>query len=117
MTFRDCAAADLDRSFFNGTEHASRHKIDGRDALVILDESAVKEHNSHWEAGAKTHFDTGTYNAKMVLYIQAEDYGPKPKAGKLLVMDAGTDHKRTYTILQCSDEAGVFRMTLERVRQ
>lgn len=116
-TFKDCAAADIDTVFFNADEHADLHLIDGKEALVVMVEGALREHSSHWEAGAKQNFDTGLYTAHSILYIRAEDYGPKPKVGKLLVMDAGTDHKRTYSILKCEDECGVFRMTLERTRQ
>ncbi len=116
-TFKDCAAADIDTVFFNGNEHADRHIIDGKDVLVVIVEGGTREHNSHWEAGAKQNFDTGLYKAHTILYIRTEDYGPKPKVGKPLVMDAGTDHKRTFDIMKCEEECGVFRMTLQRTRQ
>ena len=110
-------AADIDTVFFNGNEHADRHIIDGKDVLVVIVEGGTREHNSHWEAGAKQNFDTGLYKAHTILYIRTEDYGPKPKVGKPLVMDAGTDHKRTFDIMKCEEECGVFRMTLQRTRQ
>lgn len=116
-TFKDFAAEDIFAAFFNGNEHADMHLVDGKECLVILEESTLKEHSSHWEAGAKQNFDTGLYNAYTVLYIRAEDYGPKPKVGKPLILDAGTDHKRSYQIKSCEDESGVFRMIMERVRQ
>ena len=108
---------DIDTVFFNGNEHADRHIIDGKDVLVVIVEGGTREHNSHWEAGAKQNFDTGLYKAHTILYIRTEDYGPKPKVGKPLVMDAGTDHKRTFDIMKCEEECGVFRMTLQRTRQ
>lgn len=116
-TFKDCAAADIKLAFFNGSEHADTHIIDGRECLVIIEAGDLRQHSAHWEAGAKQNFDTGLYTAHTILYIQVDDYGPKPKVGKQLVMDAGTDHKRTYEIKKCEDEGGVYRMTLERVRQ
>lgn len=115
--FKACAAEDIDAIFFNVDEHADMHLIDGREAPVILEEGDLREHTSHWEAGAKQNFDTGLYKAHTILYIKAEDYGPKPKVGKQLVMDAGTKRKRTYAIVKCEEEAGVYRMTLERTRQ
>ena len=117
ITFKDCAAADIDAAFFEQDEHADWHTVDGKDALVIVDDQRLKEHNAHWEAGAKQNFDTGLYKAHTILYIRTEDYGPKPKVGKPLVMDAGTDHKRTFDIMKCEEECGVFRMTLQRTRQ
>lgn len=116
-TFKDCAANDITQVFFNGDEHAEMRKVDGKDALVILEEDTLKEHSSHWEAGAKQNFDTGLYTAHTILYIRAADYGAKPKVGKQLVLSVGEDKTRTYEIKSCEEEAGVFRMILERVRQ
>ena len=116
-TFKDFAAEDIDLTFFNGNEHADLHKVDGTEYLVIVEEEDVRRHDSHWEAGAKQNFDTGLYNAHTILYIKVKDYGPRPKVGKPLVLDEGTDHQRTYKILNCEEDAGVYRMTMERVRQ
>lgn len=113
LTFKDHAAADIDRVFFNETEHASWHLVDGKRALVVFEESGVRDHSAHWEAGAKQNFDTGLYNVHAVLFIKVEDYGPRPKQDKILVMDG----KRTYLIKKCGEEEGVYRMTLERTRQ
>ena len=91
-TFKDCAAADIDLAFFQENEHAEWHTVDGKKALIIL------------------------YTSQTVLYIRAADYGPKPKVGKHLVLDKGTK-TRTFSILTCEDQAGVYRMTMERTRQ
>lgn len=116
-TFKDCAAADVNMVFFNASEHADLHTVDGKEMLVVLEDHVLKERSSHWEAGAKQNFDTGLYKAGMVLYVKTEDYGPKPMVGKKLVMDKGTDCQRTYSIATCEEECGVYRMTLERTRQ
>ena len=116
-TFKDCVAADIDLAFFNGDEHAETHLVDGKEALVILEEDDLKRHRAHWEAGAKQNFDTGLYTAHTILFIRVADYGPKPKVGKELILDAGTDHKRTFVIRLCEEESGVYRMTMERTRQ
>lgn len=116
-TFKDCVAADIGLAFFNGNEHAQWHTVDGKEALVILEETTLKPHSAHWEAGAKQNFDTGLYTAHTLLYVQVEDYGPKPKVGKQLIMDLGTDHQRTYTIKSCETEDGLYRIKMERTRQ
>ena len=116
-TFKYFAAKDIDNVFFDENEHAEIHKVDGKDMLIVFEEMAVKERSAHWEAGAKQNFDTGLYKATTILHVKVKDYGAKPKSGKLIVLDAGTDHKRTYTILTCEEAAGVYRMTLERTRQ
>ena len=80
-TFKDCAAADIDTVFFNGNEHADRHIIDGKDVLVVIVEGGTREHNSHWEAGAKQNFDTGLYKAHHPVHphgrLRAEAEGGK----------------------------------------
>lgn len=89
-TFKDCVAADIDAAFFEENEHADRHTVDGKDVLIVLEDDDLREHSAHWEAGAKQNFDTGLYTAHTILYIRVEDYGPKPKIGKQLVLDKGT---------------------------
>lgn len=116
-TFKDCVKADIDLAFFNMDEHAEMHIVDGKEMLVVLEEDDMLEHKTHWEWGRKGSMDDGLYRATMTIYLRIEDYGPKPKTGKELVLDAGTDHKRTFRILQCQEESGVYRMTVERARQ
>lgn len=116
-TFKDCVAADICAAFFEENEHADRHTVDGKDVLIVLEDDDLREHSAHWEAGAKQNFDTGLYTAHTILYIRVEDYGPKPKIGKQLVLDKGTKSQRTYTINLCQEESGVYRMTMERTRQ
>lgn len=91
--------------------------VQGYDVLIVLEDDDLREHSAHWEAGAKQNFDTGLYTAHTILYIRVEDYGPKPKIGKQLVLDKGTKSQRTYTINLCQEESGVYRMTMERTRQ
>lgn len=117
QTFKNFVASDIDATFFNADEHAELHTVDGKEALVILEEDELKRHASHWEAGAKQNFDTGLYTAHTILYIRANDYGRKPKVGKELILDQGTSVQRSFVIRQCEEESGVFRMTMERTRQ
>ena len=49
---------------------------------------------------------------RTILYIRVEDYGPKPKSIKQLVLDKGTQSQRT-TINLAKEESGVYRMTME----
>ena len=113
-TFKDCVAKDIDYAFFNGSEHAEYHKIDDREhILVVFEENTIKFRTARWEAGAKQNFDTGLYTKSAILHIKVSDYGAQPKEGKLLTMD----DKKTYSIRTCEEQAGVYRMTMQRVRQ
>jgi len=117
LTFKEAALSDVDEIFFDITEHAEMHLVDGKEMPVIIDEERLQDHSAHWEAGAKQNFDTGLYNAYTILYVKVSDYGSRPKVGKLLVLDEGTDYKRTYTIQKCNGEDGVYRMIMTRTRQ
>ena len=116
-TFKDCVAVDIDLTFFNADEHAELHTVDGKEMLIVWEEDLLRQHNAHWEAGAKQNFDTGLYTAHPIIYVKVEDYGPKPKVDKLLMLDEGTKTQRTFSIKSCEEESGVYRMTLERTRQ
>lgn len=116
--FKDFVKQEVDTAFFDTDTHAAFLLVDGREMKTILEETDVRQHNTHWEAGAKQNFDTGLYKANLILYLKAEDYGPKPKVGKELVLASREEGwKRTYNILKCEEEDGVYRMTLNRVRQ
>ena len=117
-TFKECAAMEIDATFFDQSEHAEEYKVDGRTMLCIREETDLRKHSAHWEAGAKQNFDTGLYTAHTILYIKAKDYGPKPKVKKELVLEHQKEGwKRTYSIVKCGEEDGIYRMTLERTRQ
>lgn len=117
-TFKDCAAREIDTTFFDEDEHAEEYKVDGKLMLGIQEEADLRKHAAHWEAGAKQNFDTGLYTAHTILYVKAKDYGPKPKVKKELVLGHPKEGwKRTYSIVKCDDESGIYRMTLERTRQ
>ncbi len=116
-TFKDCAAADIANVFFNESEFAEMHNVDGVDALIVLEDIDVREHAAHWEAGAKQNFDTGLYTAYRILYIRVKDYGEMPQSGDLITIDEGTDNEQMYTLKNCEDEGGIYRMVMERTRQ
>ena len=116
-TFKDFVKKDIDFTFFNEDEHAEEHTVDGKKALIVLEEDDLRHYNSHWEWGKKGSMDDGLYLTHTILQIRVEEYGPRPKIGKELVLDKNTNKQRTFRILQCREEEGVYRMTMERVRQ
>ena len=112
LTFKDCAAADIEAVFFNMDEFAEEHTVDGNRLLVVLDENTLLDRSAHWEGGAKQSFDQGLYKADLNLYVKTADYGPRPKVGKPMVVDG-----RKYLVGNVNDESGVYEFELVRVRQ
>ena len=117
LNFKDSAARDAAEVFFCLEEFGELHKVDGVEMPAVLEEDDTRHFTAHWEWGKKNSMDDGLYLASTVLYLRKKDYGPRPKAGKLLVLDEGTEQKRTFRILQCQEEQGVYRMRMERARQ
>jgi len=116
-TFKDCAAREIDTTFFNDSEFAELHNVDGVDALVVWEDEDVREHSSHWEAGAKQNFDTGLYASCRIMYIKTSDYGEMPLSGDLIAVDEGTENEQFFRLKSCEEEGGVYRMVMERTRQ
>ena len=81
-TFKDCAKADISLAFFNLDEHAETHTIDGKEAPVIIEESTLREHSAHWEAGAKQNFDTGLYTSHRFFTLRQRTTARVQRSGK-----------------------------------
>ncbi len=111
-TFKDFLSADVAQVFFDMEEYAGVRVVDGKEMPIITQKPGVIPYDAHWQAGAKQSFDEGLYRADLVLYVKRKDYGPMPKSGKLIRLDK----KRDFSIKECSEKMGVYRMELERVR-
>lgn len=99
---------DICSAFLNLNEFGDVHTIDGKEMRVIIDANELIERAAK---SGTTHSD-GLYRSHILIYIPVEDYGPKPKLGKLLNLDG----KRTYQITEVIDEDGIYSMELEANR-
>ena len=106
--FKAIISTDIDRVFANTEEFFEVMSVDGKDMRVMLDTDSLNE--TKLQATAKTRYD-GLYEANIIAYIPAADYGPKPKIGKPMTIG-----RKQYIILDCFDEAGVYKFTLQRHR-
>jgi len=112
LTFKQAVAADIENTFFCAQEHADIHTVDGKKMLIVLDENELLERAAHWEGGAKQSFDQGLYQADKLFYVKVKDYGKRPRIGKPLRLDGGN-----YFVTECTEEAGVYAISIQRVRQ
>lgn len=106
MDLREIMRDDLDDVFFDMEEFAERHTVNGKEMSVIFDENELLERKKEGRAGS--HFD-GAYLATAMLYVKAEEYGPRPKVGSVLVID----EKKVYRVAEAVDECGVYSIALE----
>ena len=104
-TFKELVQADIFGTFLNADEFADEHSIDGRPMKVVLDGNELIERTV---ASGVQHAD-GVYKRRLLLYVAAEDYGPRRKLGKLLLLDV----KKRYIITDVTDEDGIYSFELE----
>ncbi len=104
MGFKDMVEADLRRTFLNDMEFAEVRNIDGNPMHVVVDDHSLVER------GQAEHTD-GLYSAQVLLYVSAEEYGARPKQGKLLTMNG-----RDYRIVKVEEDVGLYTFTLEANR-
>ena len=112
LTFKDCAAADIDDVFFNTDEFADEHTINGKKLLAVLDENTLMDRSAHWEGGAKQSFDQGLYKADAKLFVKCRELGGRPKVSSPMIVDG-----KKYLVGNVDEEAGVYSVELVRVRQ
>lgn len=112
LTFKDCAAADIDVVFFNTDEFADEHTVNGKTLLVVWDDNTLADRGAHWEGGAKQSFDQGLYKADARLYVKVKELGGKPKVNSPMLVDG-----KKYIVSNVDEESGVYAVELVRVRQ
>ena len=108
MTFREQLGLDIQDAFANTDEFFSDVDIDGKKMRVMTDDYELlniekfgKNSDGHgMEAPKKTH---------VLIYVPAQDYGPRPKINKILLMHK----KRQYRIVHVDENAGMYVFTLE----
>lgn len=108
MTFKDVVAADISNAFVDTDVFFDWHLVDGKKMRVLIDNNELIDRQQ------KTGLDAqdGIYHGKLLVFIPAADYGPKPQIGKRLILDG----KKLYSISDCVDEDGIYSMTLDAMR-
>lgn len=100
--FKDQIA--LDRAiFFNITEFADNHVVDGKTLVAVLDNDQLRERS-------KKEYD-GLSVGELLFYVKAEDFGDLPAPGKPLVFDG-----RQMYVFDAREELGVYEIILSQNR-
>lgn len=105
--FQTQIAADIHSVFLNPLEFAGKHKIDGKEMDVLVDDNELLSRDM---SRINLHQD-GTYRARRLIYVACADFGPRPAIGRQLKLDADT-----YRVEDCTEEAGIFAIELKAVR-
>ncbi len=118
LTFKDCAAADIDAAFFEQDEHADWHTVDGKDALVIVDDQRLKEHSAALGGGSQAELRHGTvYGLHGAVYPRER---LRAKAESRQASCSGQGDKPAAVVYHPQLRGGggrLYRISMERTRQ
>lgn len=106
LSFKEAMQRDIDDVFFNIEEFSDNHTIDGVQMPAMIDDME----NIEREKKMKSHMD-GIYARQILLYVKASAFGSLPAQGRLIALD-----NRRYTVVDATDEGGVYTITLEANR-
>lgn len=120
-TFKDCAAAEIEKAFLNTGEFAEERTIiyDGvtyKDIPVV--EVGPKEGKRSSVVQMQHDFGQGLYKRSVTLYCAEKDLGGvKPEQGTYLSINEKTGgtffHK--FRVVESTTEMGMYRLKLEEV--
>lgn len=105
-TFKDILKNDIKATFLNPEEFGETHVVQGREMTIVLDDME----NVEREKKMKSHMD-GVYARQMLFYVSADDFGAMPAQGGLIDLDG-----KKYTVVDATDEAGMYAITVEANR-
>lgn len=106
LNFKQILQRDIETIFFNLEEFSETHTVDGVEMTAMIDDMEHVER----EKKMKSHMDV-IYARQILLYVKASAFGPLPSQGRLLKLDG-----RNYTVVDTTDEGGVYTITLEANR-
>ena len=107
MSFKQVMDRDVEETFFNTSEFADLHNIDGVDVPAIVDDIE----NIEREKRMKSNMD-GIHARQVLLYVKASVFPSGLPAQKRLIKLDG----QMYTVVDATDEGGVYTITLEANR-
>ena len=106
MGFKEDVATDLDECFFDEEFYASRHRIDGKEVLVIIDEDGLEEIR---KAKADTRYRDEVYKRSILFYVRESDMERKLAVNSEIDFDG-----KMYYVNDIRKSDGVWRILLGR---
>lgn len=105
-TFKELLQNDIKAVFLNPCEFGEAHTIDGKTMVAVIDDLE----NVEREKKMKSSMD-GIYARQLFLYVAAADFGGFPDQGRIINLDGNI-----YTVVDATDEGGIYGITLEANR-
>lgn len=110
MNFKDVLKEDVYNVFINLDEFGEEHIINGKMAIVVIDDDLSDDTVNINLAGEATRGNSGLYNNQKILYISTEDLPGKPKVNSYMEIDG-----KRHIVTASSIQSGLYKITLEAV--
>ena len=107
MTFKEQIALDNKQVFMNLDEFSETHLVNGKEMPCIIDNNEMVDREKRYRYNHSLYAD-GVYIKQLLIYVKAEDFGPLPAIGRMLVFD-----KKSYIITEAINEDGIYSLCLE----
>lgn len=98
-SFKDFMESDM-KSFFNSEEFAERHRINGEDKLITLDQDLLESR--------KIKYAEGTYSGNLLFSIKKTDLQEKPQEESIMSFDG-----EPMRVKSVQEDMGIYVITLE----
>ncbi len=105
-SFKDILKNDIKAIFLNPDEFGEEHIVQGKPMIIVLDDMENIEREKKMKPCAG-----GVYTRQILFYVSADDFGPMPAQGGLITIDGNR-----YTVVDATDEAGIYAITVEANR-
>lgn len=106
VNFKQILQNDIKQTFLNLEEFGEEHTINGKTMVAVCDDLE----NIEREKKMQSHMD-GIHTRQVFLYVAADDFGTFPAQGGIVDLDG-----KKYTVVDATDEAGIYGITLEANR-
>lgn len=107
MGFKEILFQDIQNTFLDPEEFAEKHKVNGREMDVIVDQMEVTERGKKNFGHGMT---DGAYSRQLLIYVSRKQFGRLPANGARLVLDS-----TPYRVQDAVNEGGVYSIILEAV--
>lgn len=101
-SFKDQLKADIKNVFFNTSEFADMHDIDGKLIPAIIDDEIMEEYEN-----LKDYNYDGMYKVKLIVFVSLDSLEKIPVAESSLKVDG-----RKYFVLGTSKPDGMLKLIL-----
>ena len=112
FSFKDTIKNDIKEVFLNSDEFSDLHTfVIDNDVIKINAQVDSNELIKRDTQSERNKYADGFYKNQVIVYVNSEEFGKKPKQGAEIKMDG-----KKFIVIEVADEYGIYSITLETKR-